>query len=477
MQFMGLFYKSLIKLKLINFNFLLGCFGLQRKNRVCLCICLPVIMLLLSPNLRASFDEMSDKRWTETDGVMFILSASSPYTSMLYDPCNQPNRLSLFDDRNVQAGTLIEVRAMVDSQTAWPLKFRYLKAREGVHAQVEVSEQLVLQMSRGSRLMLSVDNTQIYEYSLRGFNDSKHLALANCKSAVSQLSLYPRSDPLRLTTASIAKAEAFNIEGDSTALITSIYRRYEPLPERMVSVFEQSDRTVHALYAAPTSAYPHGILGDALEAQQLLVHVDSKLYVLHLADDYVFEDIQPRLVDVDQDGQPEIITIRSHVERGAGILIYKIVGDELLEYAWVSEIGRANRWLNIAAIYDLNGDDQVDLAWVQTPHIGGTLHVTSIKPGELMPVSSQSRYSNHSIGERNLCLSVLSFIKDDTNGNGEGEIRLFIPTQDKAAIQSFKFDGKSLIKGASIAQSIDFSQPLSQQYPFDSVVQSQGNCI
>ncbi len=107
-----------------------------------------------------------------------------------------------------------------------------------------------------------------------------------------------------------------------------------------------------------------------MEAEQLVVIRKGAIYIHNVADAYVFEDTNPRLFDVDNDGQMEIVTIRTHGTKGAGIMIYKIENDALTEFAWVEEIGAQFRWLNIAAIYDLDGDGTVELAWIQTPHIG-----------------------------------------------------------------------------------------------------------
>ena len=137
---------------------------------------------------------------------------------------------------------------------------------------------------------------------------------------------------------------------------------YHPLPEERIAI--SADRTVYAQYAGPTDRYPHGILGDIIEASQLVVVVDSQFFELTLPDAYVFEDIQPRLYDVNLDGKLEIITIRSHRNRGAGIAIYEWANEALKEYAFVQEIGIPNRWLNPAVIYDLDHNGKVEIAWV-----------------------------------------------------------------------------------------------------------------
>ena len=240
---------------------------------------------------------------------------------------------------------------------------------------------------------------------------------------------------------------------------------YTTLPEGLVAISE--DRSIYAQYAEPTDRYGHGILGDRIEAGQLVVLRDGTSHVHTLETQYVYEDLRPRLVDVDGDGDPEIVTIRTHVGKGAGIMIYKIDGGALTEFAWVDEIGTSSRWLNIAALYDLDGDGTMELAWVQTPHIGGILKVARITAGELSVLAQVSQFSNHAIGERNLCLSVVT--------EGDDGTTLYVPTQSREQIAGFQFTEDAWVGSATIDQQVDFSQSLASQHDFSSVVQG-GDC-
>ncbi|SHJ38582.1 Repeat domain-containing protein [Malonomonas rubra DSM 5091] len=250
------------------------------------------------------------------------------------------------------------------------------------------------------------------------------------------------------------------------AVIRALTDEFSQLPEKQISVSE--DGAVYAQYSQPTTRYQHGILGDAIEAGQLIVARNGTFYKHTLAEQYVFEDIKPRLFDVDNDGQMEIVTIRSHIKKGAGIMIYKIENDALTEFAWIEEIGTASRWLNIAAIYDLDGDGRVEMAWIQTPHIGGILKVARIRPGKLVALSESSPYSNHSIGERNLCLSLVA--------QEENATLLYVPAQNRRQIVGFQLKDNTMKKIKTISQPVNFSTPLVRQHNFSKVVQSGVSC-
>ncbi len=241
---------------------------------------------------------------------------------------------------------------------------------------------------------------------------------------------------------------------------------FEQLPEAQVSI--SKDRSIYAQYAQPTDRYGHGILGDRIEAGQLVVLRDGVTYTHTLDERFVFEDIRPRLSDVDSDGELEVVTVRTDVSKGAGIMIYKIEDRALSEYAWVDEIGTPSRWLNIAAIYDLDGDGIVELAWVQTPHIGGILRVARISRGVLSVLSESTLYSNHAVGERNLCLSTVTA--------GEDKVTLYVPTHDRSQIVGLRFTGNGLVRMDIVEHQVDFSRSLSSQYDFSGVVQGGDNC-
>lgn len=255
-------------------------------------------------------------------------------------------------------------------------------------------------------------------------------------------------------------------KNDTVTIVNRLANNYQQLPEKQIT--KSKDGRFYAQYALPSERYGHGILGDKIEAGQLVVVADSVFYEFTLAENYVFEDIRPRLYDVDGDDVPEIITIRTNVLQGGGIVIYKIGDNKLLEYAKVPDIGRSFRWLNIVAINDLDNDGMTELVWIETPHIGGTLKVAKIKQGTLEILHTKAQYSNHAIGERNLCLSVLTQQSDKKV--------FYVPNQNRSKIIGFTFKNNQLEIVEEITQSVDFSKPLVSQYPFTQVIEEGNHC-
>lgn len=150
-----------------------------------------------------------------------------------------------------------------------------------------------------------------------------------------------------------------------------------------------------ARYDAPTERYPHGALGDPLEWGALVLRAENGREIrLTLPDSRVFEDVAPRLADVDLDGEPEAITVESDAQFGARLAIYD---DEGL-FAATPFIGTRFRWLAPVAAADLDGDGTVELAYVDRPHLAKVLRVWRFVDGELKPVAEAPGLTNHRYG-------------------------------------------------------------------------------
>lgn len=157
-----------------------------------------------------------------------------------------------------------------------------------------------------------------------------------------------------------------------------------------------ADEIVKAEFGAPTTRYGHAILGDNVEYGALLMTLASgKKLRLTLPESHVFEDLAPRLADIDGDGEPEVIVIETDVSKGAALAIYNASG----MLAETPHIGRSHRWLAPVGVVDLDGDGFVELAYVDRPHLARVLTVWRYKDGALSLVATQQGLTNHKIGQ------------------------------------------------------------------------------
>ena len=153
-----------------------------------------------------------------------------------------------------------------------------------------------------------------------------------------------------------------------------------------------------ASFEDPTDRYGHAIMGDLPEWGRLCLSGPPGAACVTLPRTSVFEDMAPRLHDVDGDGAPEAIVVESTFTAGAALVIYRLRGGDLERIA-TPPIGTRSRWLAPAAITDLDGDGLVELAYIDRPHLAKRLRVWRYVDGVLVHVADQPNLTNHKIGE------------------------------------------------------------------------------
>ena len=218
------------------------------------------------------------------------------------------------------------------------------------------------------------------------------------------------------------------------------------LPDGLVTVFEGKGDIAAAWYTRPTQRYRHAILGDRIEAGGFKVRTPSgKIIEFVLPNSAVFEDRYPRLVDLDNDGKIEVVTILSSLAAGGSVTIYGLDGGELKQKGTTGFIGRSNRWLNVAGIADFRGSGRPQIAFTKTPHIGGTLYFFELAQGKLNGVAGLYGFSNHVIGSAEMRLSAIVDI------NGDGRPDLALPSANRSKLRMIAFMDGGLVELASVA--------------------------
>jgi len=164
-----------------------------------------------------------------------------------------------------------------------------------------------------------------------------------------------------------------------------------------------------ARFGGPTRAYDHGVLGDKIEYTTLVLRAGGRRIEIGAGAGHVFEDLAPRLVDLDQDGRPEVMVVRTDMQRGASLALYDALG----LITQTPPIGARYRWLAPVGAGDFDGDGRIEIAYVETPHLGKTLKIYSYFNRELLLASQLPGFSNHRIGE--------NFISGGVRNCGKGD--------------------------------------------------------
>ncbi len=220
------------------------------------------------------------------------------------------------------------------------------------------------------------------------------------------------------------------------------------LPDGRVAAATRNSDVVKAWYTAPTRRYRHGALGDVIEGGALTVLTASGGQLTYtLPEEAVFEDNTPRLADLNDDGRMEVVTILSLAHAGGSVAVFGLEDGKLVQKAVSKPIGRSNRWLNIAGIADFAGFGRLQIAYVETPHIGGTLKVLDWRGKDLKVIASMPGFSNHKIGDREQNLTTIwQFNRDDRPD-------LVVPANDHRTLRIIGFEGKQLKEYGRIALS------------------------
>lgn len=184
----------------------------------------------------------------------------------------------------------------------------------------------------------------------------------------------------------------------------------------------------------PTERYAHGVLGDKIEGGGLVLELrDGSRRTYRLDPGSVFEDRRVRLADLDGDGRDEAIVVQSYLDAGAALAVFRAGPDGTEFVDEVPAIGRPNRWLNPAGVADFDGDGTVEIAYVETPHIGGMLKLYELRNGELVAEAAAEGFSNHAIGSREQEMSAVH----DWDGDGVADIALPGPRRTLLRFMSF----------------------------------------
>ncbi len=162
-----------------------------------------------------------------------------------------------------------------------------------------------------------------------------------------------------------------------------------------------------ARYEQDLDVYPHRIMGNIREKAVLAARdAQGRTYRIDLRDQganhNVFEDIAPRVVDADGDGQNDIVVVESAQTEGAQLAIYTLRNGALVKAHATPYIGTRFRWLAPVAIADLDGNGVIDIAYVDRPHLAKTLRVWTFAPGGLTEAATLRDVTNHRIGDEQI---------------------------------------------------------------------------
>ena len=273
--------------------------------------------------------------------------------------------------------------------------------------------------------------------------------------------------PLAVTLSPLAHLVPVDVDGDGIEELLALSREGEllligGLPEHarvtarlalhttpdahiVVGDLDGNGRPEAVLLTGPTDRYPHGALGDAIETETLTV-VELGAGLLRerarftLPADAVFEDLGPILADLDGDGRPEILVVRSTQSQGAAVVAFAWRGGRLEPFAEGPALGKFGRWIHLLGVADMEGAGRPQVVGMRTPDANGVLQVFDVAPPRLALRTERSGGSTHAFGSRNLDQVALA----DLAGNGHPQI--VVPHGRRRRIVAMEWLGGGLLE-------------------------------
>ncbi|HNB51506.1 MAG TPA: hypothetical protein PK530_06165, partial [Anaerolineales bacterium] len=196
-----------------------------------------------------------------------------------------------------------------------------------------------------------------------------------------------------------------------------------------------------------TTTYPHGVLGDAIEAASMsLVQTDPVFQLIWTApmpDGRVVEGQAPIWADLDGNGTREILVTTSNEDSGAQVLVFNENGERI---AAGPAIGRGFQWRHQLAVAPFDPSGKILFADVLTPHDGAIVEFSEWVEDRLEVLTLLEDYTSHEIGARNLDMALAA------DFNGDGFTELVLP--------NLTFDGLAYVQYVNGEASVLFEDAL-----------------
>ena len=195
----------------------------------------------------------------------------------------------------------------------------------------------------------------------------------------------------------------------------------------------------YALFTAPSDRYAHGALGDSTEGTTLTVVDPASASVdwqTSVGPPEVFEGLQPLVADLDEDGDPELVTTVADSSAGARIAVFSVEGERI-----ATGPEHSPGWRHQLAVAPFAPDGRQELAVLRKPHVDHVLEFYRLEAGSLEITATVEGFSTHTYGSRILDGALAA------DFDGDGRVEALVPTTERTALAAVR----RTADGASVA--------------------------
>ena len=213
----------------------------------------------------------------------------------------------------------------------------------------------------------------------------------------------------------------------------------QALPDARITLgsLDGSSELQAVVLSDPTDRYPHGALGDKLEASAVTVVTvapNSLAIRFHyvVRAPAVIEDLIPIVVPIGEGRRPALAVVKSVRAHGSSVMVLGWRESGLEVRAEGPAFGQSHRWVHVVGAADVSGDGIPELVVVNTPHLAGVLVAYARRGGALVPTGKALGYASHALGSRNQDQAVIADM------SGKGRLTVILPRQGRDVLAALE---------------------------------------
>ena len=209
-------------------------------------------------------------------------------------------------------------------------------------------------------------------------------------------------------------------------------------------IAQATGRISRAWLADPVQRIQGSAIGPLVAGALVVQDNIGKQFRLELGLDQAFEDLRPRIADIEGGGEQTLFVVRSS-RQGAALIAVRLEGEGLLRIVGETpQVGRQNGWINPVGIADFTATGRKSIAIVTSPDQRGELEILNFVDRGFRKQLSVPGVSTHLPGTAIVDMAVIG----DFEANNGADIA--VPDTSRRTIRILSFGHGQIAEPADI---------------------------